>query len=76
MGQLLISLILTLDPDVIVLGGGLSRIPSVVKQLEDATRSELLASTRLPRLVLAQGGDRSGARGAALLAWQRGNSGG
>lgn len=57
-----------LDPDCIVLGGGLSKMDGILDRLTPAFRSRLLGHTRLPALVLARHGDSSGARGMALLA--------
>lgn len=70
-GEMLISLTLTLDPDVIVLGGGLSKMPELPQRLSAALAPRLLSGTTAPRILAAQGGDRSGARGAALSAHQR-----
>ena len=72
---LLTSLVFTLDPDVIVLGGGLSKLPDVSRRLSLALQPELLAGTRAPSIVVAEGGDRSGARGAAWAAWQQETAG-
>lgn len=71
MGSLLSSAILTLDPELIVLGGGVSRMPGVSERLEKSLEGELLAGTRPPSIVPAEGGDRSGARGAALFAFEQ-----
>lgn len=68
--DLLHSLTLTVDPDVIVLGGGLSQIDGVIEDLSSAAQSAQLAGFASAPLVLAQGGDTSGARGAAYAAWQ------
>jgi len=68
--DLLRTLILTLDPDVIVLGGGLSTIDGVEDDLFIATQNAHFAGFTPPPIVLAQGGDASGARGAAYAAWQ------
>jgi fructokinase len=64
----LAAVINALDPDVIVLGGGMSNVPSLYNEL----------ATRLPEYVLggecetpirqAEHGDSSGVRGAAWLA--------
>lgn len=56
------------DPDCIVLGGGLSKMPGVIDRLGAAFEAVRLGSTRCPPLRLAQHGDSSGARGMALLA--------
>ncbi len=68
--DLLHSLTLTADPDVIVLGGGLTHIQGLTGDLKAAAEQAQLANFRTPPLVLAQGGDTSGARGAAYAAWQ------
>ena len=68
--DLLHSLTLTADPDLIVLGGGLSRIDGLVQDLTAAAKLAQLSRFDTPPLVLAEGGDTSGARGAAYAAWQ------
>jgi N-acetylglucosamine kinase len=67
--SLLRALTLTVDPDIIVLGGGLSRIPGVAEDLSAALQAAQLAGFAIPRIALAEGGDSSGARGAAYAAW-------
>jgi predicted NBD/HSP70 family sugar kinase len=69
-GDLLLRLTLTTDPDVIVLGGGLSQIEGIVDDLMHATRAMQIGDFGVAPLALAQGGDTSGARGAAYAAWQ------
>ena len=64
------NLILTLDPDVIVLGGGLSNIDGMIDDVLTATKSAQIGDFAIPPIVLAQGGDSSGARGAAWMAAQ------
>ncbi|MDO5606497.1 MAG: ROK family protein [Paracoccus sp. (in: a-proteobacteria)] len=59
---------LTLDPDIIVLGGGLSKLPGIETILTRAMASRPLGGAALPRIALARHGDASGARGAALIA--------
>lgn len=71
MGCLLSSTILTLDPEVIVLGGGVSKMPGITKRLASSLNGELLAGTHAPPILRAEGGDRSGARGAALFAFEQ-----
>ena len=68
--EVLITLCLTLDPACIVLGGGLSRAVGLVPDLTAAMIRAQLPGFAVPLLVLAQGGDASGARGAAYAAWQ------
>ena len=67
--EMIHTLTLTVDPDVIVFGGGLSKVPGVVDDLTTAARSSQIPGFAPARLVLAQGGDASGARGAAYAAW-------
>lgn len=66
--ELLRSLILTVDPDVIILGGGLSKIDGVAADLQTTLHNIQLAALRDTRILCAQGGDASGARGAAFAA--------
>jgi predicted NBD/HSP70 family sugar kinase len=68
--DMLHSLTLTVDPDVTVLGGGLSHIDGIVDELNAATRRAQIGDFGVPPITLAQGGDTSGARGAAYAAWQ------
>ena len=65
---------LTADPDVIVLGGGLSQIDGVIQDLSVAAQKAQIGDFSTARLTLAQGGDSSGARGAAYAAWQEANT--
>ena len=67
-GEALFGLHALLDPAVIVLGGGLSRLPGIEKRLEAALAERAIAGPRLPDIRLARFGDASGARGAAILA--------
>ncbi len=67
-GEMLLSMALFADAECVVLGGGLSRMPGVAGRLTDALRTRLLPGMRCPAIVLAEGGDASGARGAALAA--------
>jgi fructokinase len=56
-----------LDPDVIVVGGGLSRIPSVYADVPRQWGAWVFSDVVRTRLVAAQYGDASGVRGAAWL---------
>ncbi len=69
-GDLLFGLVQTVDPDVIVLGGGFSRIPRIADEVSQALSDAQIEGLDVPPIVLAQGGDASGARGAAFAAWQ------
>lgn len=66
---------MTLAPPVVVLGGGLSRMPGVVARLERALAPRLMAGVPPPALRLARFGDASGVRGAALLALREAGGG-
>lgn len=66
--DLIRNLILTVDPDCIVLGGGLSQIPDVATDLQAAVAAAQFSGFPAPPIILAQGGDTSGARGAAYAA--------
>lgn len=68
--DLLMTLIQTVDPDIIVLGGGLSTIDGVEADLKSRLVEKQVAGFGLPEVVCAHGGDASGARGAALAAAQ------
>jgi predicted NBD/HSP70 family sugar kinase len=68
--ELLVTFCMTIDPQVVVLGGGLSRAPGLVDDLSGALRRAMFDGFRCPEIRLAQGGDASGARGAAYAAWQ------
>ena len=64
------TLTLIADPDVIVLGGGLSKIDGITDDLTQAAQAVQLSGFAVPPIVLATGGDTSGARGAAYTAWK------
>ena len=67
--SLLRDLTLTLDPDVIVVGGGLSRIDGLLDALRPRLAEAQIGDFPVPELALAEGGEASGARGAAYAAW-------
>ncbi|PHQ95163.1 MAG: N-acetylglucosamine kinase [Marinosulfonomonas sp.] len=62
------SIILVVDPDCIVLGGGLSNIPEITDRLIGQLPIGLLSGVKIPQILLAEGGDSSGVRGAAMVA--------
>lgn len=68
--ELLIALTFTVDPQAIVLGGGLSKIAGVTDDLAAALHKAQLPGFAIPQILLAEGGDSSGARGAAYAAYQ------
>lgn len=69
-GDLIHTMTLTVDPDVIVLGGGLSQIDGVADTLMAAAKQAQFGEYDVAPIVLPQGGDTSGARGAAFAAFQ------
>ena len=68
LAECVLTLQLTIAPDVIVLGGGASQIPSLLARLHPELVARQLGDTRLPDIRVAQHGDTSGARGMALYA--------
>ena len=67
-GDMLAAIQMMLDPDVIVLGGGLSNMDGIEERLSRALSRSRLGEAKPPRILRARHGDSSGARGAALLA--------
>lgn len=70
--EMIHTLCLTVDPEVIVLAGGLSRAPGLTDDLTQALRRAQLPGFGPPLLKLAEGGETTGARGAAYAAWAEG----
>jgi len=66
--ELLVTISFTIAPEVVVIGGGLSRIEGLPGALERALQESMLDGFTGPRLLIAEGGDSSGARGAAYAA--------
>jgi N-acetylglucosamine kinase len=64
------NLVLAYDPEVIVVGGGISLIPEILQSLPSAINCHLFAKFTAPPIVCAKFGDASGVRGAAILASQ------
>jgi fructokinase len=56
-----------LDPDAIVLGGGLSNLPGLAESLPGLMRPYIFADHFAPNVVRNKHGDSSGVRGAAWL---------
>jgi Transcriptional regulator/sugar kinase len=55
------------DPDTIVLGGGMSNVRELYEELPAVVRSFVFTDSWEPRIVQARWGDSSGVRGAARL---------
>ncbi len=66
--ELMHTLCLTVDPACIVLAGGLSRAPGLIDDLTSALIKAALPGYGAPPILLAEGGDTTGARGAAYAA--------
>jgi len=69
MARALASVINVIDPDVIVLGGGLSNIDRLYEAVPARWASHIFSDRVVTRLVRAKHGDASGVRGAAWL-WE------
>lgn len=69
LGRALASVVNILDPDVIVLGGGLSNIESLYRYLPPLVERHAFSPEAPPRILKNIHGDSSGVRGAAWL-WE------
>jgi len=67
LARALASVINILDPEVIVLGGGLSNIPALYERVPPLLVRHVFSDQVNTRLVRARHGDSSGVRGAAWL---------
>jgi fructokinase len=67
LGRALASVVNILDPDVIVLGGGLSNVESLYRDLPALVQAHAFTPEEPPRIVKNMHGDSSGVRGAAWL---------
>lgn len=63
----LATAISVIDPEVVVLGGGLSGLPALYKELPRRLPAHLLPGVALPAIRQARFGGAGGVRGAALL---------
>jgi N-acetylglucosamine kinase len=71
LGHALATLVITLDPHAIVLGGGLSQLAHLYQKLPAAMNLHLFSGVRTPPVLPPAFGDAGGARGAALLVRQQ-----
>lgn len=69
-GRALAGVINVLDPDAVVLGGGLSNVDRLYEEGREALEREVFNDELLTPLLRNAHGDSSGVRGAALL-WER-----
>lgn len=65
--ELLVAIQLAYDPDCVVVGGGLSKIPGIEADLTAALDAARLPGSAMPVILRPRFGDSSGTRGAALL---------
>ena len=70
LARALAGVINILDPDVIVLGGGISNVPSLYTNVPALWRPHVFSDSVATRLAPPVHGDSSGVRGAAWL-WER-----
>lgn len=70
LGSAFSTLVLSYDPDMIVVGGGLSKIDEIIEALPEAINQNLFEGVKSPIISRATFGDSSGVRGAAILARQ------
>ncbi|WP_133407180.1 ROK family protein [Parashewanella tropica] len=66
LGQFLAQQVLAFDPDVIILGGGLSNIEYLYQELPNYVEEYLFGDLKSPHILAPSFGDSSGVRGAAL----------
>ncbi len=67
LGASFASIVLSYDPDIIVIGGGVSKIDEVVDSLQEHVNKHLFSGVECPPIARAKYGDSSGVRGAAIL---------
>ena len=67
LGRSLAMVVNILDPDVIVLGGGLSNVPRLYETVPPLIQNHVFGDNFSTRLVPNRHGDSSGVRGAAWL---------
>ncbi len=72
LAEMIHTLCYTVDPECIVLAGGLSRAPGLIVDLGEALQRAQLPGYGPPLIRLAEGGDTTGARGAAYAAYSAG----
>ena len=67
LGLYVAQLLHIFDPDILVIGGGLSKIDEIFERLADAVEQHIIPGFRVAPVVPPQFGDSSGVRGAAML---------
>ena len=61
------NILTIVDPDLLVIGGGLSNFSAITEHLSGRLPRHLLPVARVPRIERARHGDAGGMRGAAFL---------
>ncbi len=67
LGRALATVINVIDPNVVVLGGGMSRIPDLAYRTQEAIEPHIFTDEVTTRVLQNEHGDSSGVRGAAWL---------
>ena len=67
LGRALAVVVNLLDPEVVVLGGGVSNTPGLAARVQEALRPHVFSDEVAARVVCHRHGDSSGVRGAAWL---------
>ncbi len=67
LGRALATVVNVLDPDVVVLGGGMSQLPDLAGRAQQAIQPHVFTDEVTTRIVQNLHGDSSGVRGAAWL---------
>ena len=67
LGRALATVINVLDPNVVVLGGGMSKLPDLAGRAQTAIQPHVFTDAVTTHVLLNQHGDSSGVRGAAWL---------
>lgn len=70
LGHFISRLTLMLEPEVVVIGGGLSAVAEIYRRLPSAIGAYLFEGVTAPRITAPRFGLTSGARGAAILAFE------
>jgi fructokinase len=73
LGRALAHIVNILDPHVIVLGGGMSKVGRLYRNLPDAMKPHVFSDRVATRILPPRHGDASGVRGAAWL-WRPGEA--
>jgi fructokinase len=67
LGRALATVINVLDPNVVVLGGGMSKLPELAERAQTAIQPHVFTDEVITSILQNEHGDSSGVRGAAWL---------